>query len=144
MPRWSVLGAFSSPDWTSPAPSACLCRRERCSSPLIIFMASSGPALIALCLSCAGAPDLDAVLQMGPYKGRVDGDSDLSYPAGPLLFWCSPLICWPPASWHRPACAMPCLQQERCSSIFSLASTVSTIHIAGLLYGFQPLLYTLV
>jgi len=28
------------------------------------------------------APGLDAVLQMGPHKGRAEGDSHLCFPAG--------------------------------------------------------------
>jgi len=32
-----------------------------------------------------GAPGLDIVLQMGPHKGRVEGDNCLSLPTGPLF-----------------------------------------------------------
>ena len=45
-----------------------------------------GSPLEALRLSCAGAPGLDTVLQMGPHEGREEGDNPFLLPAAtPLL-----------------------------------------------------------
>lgn len=52
------------------------------SSPLIIFVAPSGSVLTAPHISCTGAPGLDVILQMGPYRGRVEGNYHLPHPAG--------------------------------------------------------------
>ena len=50
-----------------------------------------------------GAPGLDTVFQMGPHKGRVEGDSLLPLPAAtplltqpkiPLAFWAARALCW--------------------------------------------------
>jgi len=51
-----------------------------------------------------GAPDLDALFQIGPQKGRVEMDNHLSVPAAtlllmeariPLAFWAASTHCWP-------------------------------------------------
>jgi len=61
--------------------SLSLSLQERCSSPLSIFVASSGPAPtefhIFLVLE---ATDLDAGLQMGPHESRAEGDNSLPSP----------------------------------------------------------------
>lgn len=43
-----------------------------CSSPLIVFVASSGPTLTAPNLSFSGPPNQDTVFQMGPHEGREE------------------------------------------------------------------------
>ena len=48
-----------------------------------------------------GAPDLDAVLQVGLHKGRADGDNTLSLPAT------TPLLTQPMPSFHPPEFPSP-------------------------------------
>ena len=62
------------------ASSLSLCSQERCSSPLIIFVAHLWTVFKgSASFLCWGPPDLDTVLQMGPHEGRVEGDKG---PAG--------------------------------------------------------------
>jgi len=46
---------------------------------------SSGPSPTPPHLSCVGAPDLDAILQVRPHKGRAEGQS----PSCPCCYLCS-------------------------------------------------------
>jgi len=53
--QWGHPIAFSSPGWTSPAPSAYLCRGGAAALSSSLWP-SSGPSPTALCLSCTGGP----------------------------------------------------------------------------------------
>lgn len=63
--------------------SLSLSSQEKCSIPLSTFVAPlwtrSEKINILLVL---GGPDLDALLQVGPQKGKIEGDNPLPYPAG--------------------------------------------------------------
>ena len=76
-------GACCSPNWTSPPPSACLCK-ERCCSPLIIIVVLL--QIISKSFPVFGALVLDAVLQMGTHEGRVERDNHLLCLAGHISF----------------------------------------------------------
>ena len=68
-----------------------------CFGPAITFVpwSSSGPSPAALFL-VLGAPDLEAVLQMGPHKGRVERDNHLPVPAGhPSHDGAQDIVCFP-------------------------------------------------
>ena len=89
----SLHRAFSSPCWTSTAPSAFPHRRD---APAPHHL--SGPPLELIqqlhILPVLRARGLEAVLQMGPHEGRVENNPP-PFPCWPPLFWCSPEYCWP-------------------------------------------------
>ena len=58
-----------------------LSSQERCSSPLSIFVFSSGPTPTATLLLVLGSPGLDLVLQVGPHKGRAETYNHFPCPA---------------------------------------------------------------
>ena len=75
--QWCLLTAFSSPDWTSPAPLVCL---HMAGAPALVWYSqpSSGLSPTAPHLSVLGAPDLDTVLHLEPHKCRVERDNHLT------------------------------------------------------------------
>lgn len=85
MSQLCLPGAFSCLIWTNQAPSIFLHKRG---TPVLwpSSWTSSGPAPIVPSLLCSGVPDLNAVLQMGPQKGRAKGDSHFPHPAGHFSF----------------------------------------------------------
>ena len=94
MPRRGHHAAFSTPGSTSPAPSSCLYKRVvpafwyLCSPPLdSLQKLNSFPVL--------GAPDLDAVLQMGPREGRAKQRGTVPFLSAGTFCWCSPGHSWP-------------------------------------------------
>lgn len=68
---------FFPADWTSTALPAFLHRRG--APTLTIFVASSGHTPAVPCLVLV-APDLDAVIQLGPHKGSAEGKKITSLP----------------------------------------------------------------
>jgi len=87
-PQWGLPRAFSKPNKPS---CLYLSSQERCSSPLIVFMALLWAIkLQQLCILLVfGVPGSYIVLQKGPHKGRAEGDSNLPLPAVQGC-WCSP------------------------------------------------------
>ena len=55
---------------------------ERCSNPLIIYVALLWAFSKSLTFPVLETPDSDIVLQMGPHKGRAEEDNHLPCPAG--------------------------------------------------------------
>jgi len=77
-PRRQLYSGLNKPNFLNPSSS------ERCSSPLSIFVgllwtcSSSSPSFL-----CWGhKKGLVVALQVGPHKGREEGDCPLPYPAG--------------------------------------------------------------
>ena len=79
-----MMSFYTSPDWTSPAPSACIHRR--CTPALWSFLWSSTPAPTGPCCPCAGAPDLNEVPQVRPREGGAEWDNYLPHPADHIYF----------------------------------------------------------
>lgn len=52
-------------------------RLHSCTNVSGTFVVSSGPTTTGLCLSCAGAPDLEAVVQVGSHEGGEEGRNHL-------------------------------------------------------------------
>ena len=79
--QWGLPGAFSSPSWTNPAPSACLLRRG---APALRSSSwpSSGSFQKLNLFPVLESPQLDTVLQIGPRKGRIERGSHLPRPPG--------------------------------------------------------------
>jgi len=70
------------------------------SSPLIIFVSPLAPLQQLLILLVLGPLGLDAVRQMGPQKGKVEGDNHLPCPAGHLSLDAAHDTLGPPGCKH--------------------------------------------
>ena len=91
--QWILPTAFSSPGWTSAAPSTSLHRRD---SPALSssLCFSSGLNPTDLCLSCVGDSSPGRSIPDGSSRGQSNGAWSPSSPCWPPLFWCSLGYSW--------------------------------------------------
>lgn len=106
--------------------------------PSDTFMALSGPAPPALCLSCAGGP-WPEYSTLGPYKGRAEGDSLLPALLPPLCC-CSPGYSRPSGLQSHTAGSCPTFCPPGARVLFHRAGLKEFFSLSVCVLGIAPII----